>query len=375
MFLLLQVFFYLYVLFSKKISLDPGCVQLSFFLSLCVLVSIFLAGLPASLPAVAQLLLIIWCVPILQYLITAFSPQRILIIVLAVLTLHAQWGIVHFVIQDDLRMYRLGETQLDQHQAGVAKFQSGAVTDNRKVIRAYGPYAHANSLAGSLVVGMCLLLMTGTSLPPKVLAAIILTLTLGLLVTFSRAAWVAAGIALLIYFLMDLPPRKMQQRQKGRVVLIMCLATLVCIPLLLSRTDDPQDRAVTERKRGALWAVELLREYDGRGVGIGNYQMALQKLLANKEAYEPWEIAPVHSVPLLLVAEWGMLPALAAGVAVGRALKRRLRSATTWYLLCLLPVLLLDHYLITQVAVGLWVVALCLLATQQAPPASRLSSQ
>ena len=88
-----------------------------------------------------------------------FSPRLLILVILAVLVLQAQWGIGQFILQRDLGLYLIGESRLSVSVDGVAKFALG----DDKLIRAYGPFEHANILAGSLVIGLMLyvLLVTG----------------------------------------------------------------------------------------------------------------------------------------------------------------------------------------------------------------------
>ncbi len=274
-----------------------------------------------------------------------------LVVVLATL-LHAQWGIAQFIAQNDLGLQYVGETQLDTHAPGIAKFTA----PQKKLIRAYGPYAHANSFGGSMMLSLALL--AGSAMPtlkPRpnhrqpgrpvfvILSAVLL---LAVVLSFSRAAYLAAGFTVLwLWLRLYAVNIRFGWRYLGLVSTL--VATL--LPLMAMRAVDAEDAAVRERWTGVSWAVGLIAENGWReGVGLGNYVSSLNDYLNNHSIeHKPWQVDYVHNVPLVLITELG---GKVVGLAAALLLLLVYTQAKWWYVAAVSPLLLLDHYLITQAA-------------------------
>ena len=102
-----------------------------------------------------------------------------------------------------------------------------------------------------------------------------------------------------------------------------------------------------ERLAGAKWALELI---DWRGIGVGEYRIVLRDFLNENEIhYEPWQIDYVHSVPLLVTVELGLVITmlLAGGLLL---LLKVFYADRWWWLMPILPLILFDHYVLTQMA-------------------------
>jgi hypothetical protein len=252
-------------------------------------------------------------------------------------------GIAQVVAQGPLGLP--GEVALAAGQPGAAILTVG---DNRW-LRAYGLAFHPNVLGGCLAVG---LLLSLPLLARRWMRPLWWLLGTGLLLSFSRSAWLAAGLVL--------PPlagwlawRRQELRRPlavtlGAAGLILIVAAGLLMPQILSRLD-PLATATESRslqERGALigLALDVVRERPLAGVGAGNLALALQHVDA--------EISPqpVHYVPLLLAAEVGLL---GGGIwawlwlAPGLALAGRLREAGPW------PVFLSATWFAWG-AIGLW---------------------
>ncbi|MFH1354444.1 MAG: O-antigen ligase family protein [bacterium] len=260
-----------------------------------------------------------------------------------VLLLHAQWGLAQFVTQDDLGLYLIGETRLDAAKSGIAKF----TLDQNKMIRAYGPFPHPNSFGGGLSLGLLayatwLFGMKKKTLLRDGIANIVLVfLLLGIIVSFSRSTYLSAGFTMLIFFALTI------KRMNWHWLILLMTMVLVFSPLLIARVNDVEDAAVSERLVGARWALALI---DWRGIGVGEYKVALQKYLdAHGVHYEPWQIDYVHNVPILIAVESGLavIMLLAGGLLL---LLKMFYADRWWWLLPLLPLILFDHYMVTQLA-------------------------
>lgn len=293
----------------------------------------------SSIEILAYFISALLMVPLMYYLVRYFSIRIVVLTFLFVVLIHAQWGIVQFVIQDDFGLQYLGESQLDANSSGVAKFSFG----DGKLIRGYGPYAHSNPYSGVMVLALIL-----TVIWRRLLGSLFLViagvLALSILVSFSRMAMVALLLILLISFLVNL------RNYRGIVsfgVVVFFLAAMFT-PVLVARFNDVEDVAARERSTGARWALEVGERLPWwRGVGLGAYPLALEEYLDGRGiAHARWQIDYVHSVPLLLLREWGVIGSL------GLIIVLSLYAVRAWvklvWLIPILPLLLFDHYFTTQ---------------------------
>ena len=289
-------------------------------------------------------------------------PQLLLVMLALIAVLHAVWGIAQFAIQHDLGMNYLGESRLSASFDGVAKFSSVGVsgrsdTSTTAYLRAYGPYQHANVFGGVLVMGLIATLsLLLRRAPTTFQVQVLLVLVVGVLVSFSRSALLGALLALGIAMIY----RRRSSANLGSLIVISLVIPLVLfVPLLLIRVGDPNDKGISARFDGYEAAYTIVsRQPIWRGVGGGNYPATLRsRLVESGVAFEEWQIGPVHSVPLLLAAEWGVLPVVGLALLAWYGIRRWYRTSWFW-LLPLAPLILFDHYLATQLAPYLLLVVL-----------------
>jgi hypothetical protein len=328
-----------------------------------VIIFAFVAGEKtlASWQATSLLLVITWLAPPLA---TFIRRERRLAthILLAALVIHSLWAIAQFSLQADINLAYLGETSLEIGQPGIATFASN---DGTKLVRPYGPYPHPNALAGSMLLGLIALTQYSGRLK-KITAAPVFTagylVGLAVLLSFSRAAWI--GFAILFFVACLTHTKKIR-------VLVVLITLLTCMPLLLARSPEVGEAAVTERWSGTSYALGLLNENPlWHGVGPGNYEHVLADYFkARHIAHEPWQVTPVHATPLLLLVEWGSIPALAL---VGWCIYTYAAGfRRTWPLLLpLIPLLWFDHYLLTQAPPLLYLVTVLILLYEPRPASS-----
>ncbi len=255
------------------------------------------------------------------------------IILIGCIGLYAQWGIAQFIVQQDLGMVRIGESHLAPGTAGIATFSVGQI----KYLRSYGPFAHANAFGGVLLLGTILLFMQRKRLAAQpFFHLLILLFTIGILTSFSRTAIVGLGGLLVL----------LAWEKRWAIIIPIGIVFILFAPALFARSFDPHSVAVQDRATGASWFREIMTAQSAiQGFGIGNYSSALLEYLERSNIpHDPWDIAPVHSVPALLFAELGivlLLPIAAYGISLLRAPRARI-------LFLLVPALFLDHYFATQ---------------------------
>jgi O-antigen ligase len=296
--------------------------------------------------------------------------------------LEAWLGIWQFLSQGSFRSVLLGMSAYEPWQAGVSVLKN----ESGRWLRAYGTLPHPNMLGGylaamlSVIVGYLVLKgkswlganESGYRLFWSAAALWSGIVTLGLILSFSRSAWLGAALALgalvsAAFLRSDAngPDRSETERKGwrkkvahvlGTVVLSAVVFVSVLHEVVLPRFDGEtvsREGSVTDRAALAAQAWELVREHPLAGVGIGN------ETLATTQAHPEipvWEVQPAHNVFLLVLAEVGAVGlvlflaflfgvfrsewhifAPVAGSGGG--------SAFFFGLVALVPSLMLDHFL------------------------------
>jgi len=231
------------------------------------------------------------------------------------IAIQAVVGIGQVLKQGDLGMQVLGEYPLDPAWKGV----SIVWTEGMRSLRAYGLSEHPNLLAGCMAFGLALI--AGWSLHAKgskrILAAgIFIVGTVGLLLTFSRAGWLALGAGLACLALGAL--MKKDGRALSSLVSLALGALIVSTPYLsqnagligirlnqnITLADSPAEvQSLGARRLLNQAAVELIRDNLIDGVGLGAFPQALRAL----EPDFPTDYQPVHITWLEATTETGTL--------------------------------------------------------------------
>lgn len=210
-------------------------------------------------------------------------------------------GTAQFWHQGSLGLAALGEPLLDPAVEAISVVgQPGA-----HHLRAYGLTAHPNVLGGLLTIGLLWVIGAASTATPRAriwwLLAIIPGLA-GLLLTFSRAAWIglAVGLAWLVW-------RGPQVRRWWLVLGVLLGAAIVALAwwqptLLWTRLFDLsaplEARSLNERAQYVAAALDVIRLHPWTGVGSGLYLHALPAALGQ---------TAVHNAPLLATAELGIV--------------------------------------------------------------------
>ena len=235
----------------------------------------------------------------------------------AAVLVQAGVAIGQFLRQADLGLRSLGELALDPRIDGI----SVLMADGQPWLRAYGLTGHPNVLGATLALLLLFLLLalrTRRGADRLALAVVVMVGTAGLLVSFSRTAWLgfAAGLLVLVTGaarrerrMDDPPPGPGPARPPfgwvlaaGMVVLVVAFVALFG-DLALSRfvsLDTPiEATSLSDRQRDASLALDLIAQAPWRGVGAGNYLAAAQATVADART--------VHNVPLLVGSELGLM--------------------------------------------------------------------
>lgn len=235
-------------------------------------------------------------------------------------------------------------------------------TATGRFLRAYGPFPHPNVFGGYMAAAWIAAagLHAGAEGQRTRFAALAagLLAAAGLVVSFSRSAWIAAAAAALVVG-WSAPRRGAASGRLRRFAvasaLILAAGLVLAWPLVAARVGAQgrlELRSVDERARAFAAGWEVFRSRPGSGAGVGNMMPAVFLDVGGWE--DPYAVQPPHFVPLLVAAELGFF-----GVAVLLAVAwawwlearpviagstRPLRQAAVALPLVIAVVGLFDHY-------------------------------
>lgn len=211
----------------------------------------------------------------------------------------------------------------------------------QRYIRAYGGEPHPNIFGGLALIGIVLfgwlLKYKRTLGVRKNIIQYALLATGALFFSFSRTAW----IGFVIWAILLIRERKSVRESllvlvRWSVIAFVALC-VIFFPIVMTRTSTStplEARSIAERTTDvARWGV-VERTHWFFGTGVGAYTATLD-LTGDRRV-------PVHSVPLLALAEFGFFGIFFVIVAMV-ALKIRIRFPLA--LLIIAPLALADHYL------------------------------
>ncbi len=196
-------------------------------------------------------------------------PRRVFIFLAAYGVIEAMLGTWQFIFHKSLGLRFLGESVLSPLNSHVARtFVSGG-----RLLRAYGTFPHPNILAAFLVLSLIAWAYFFVRARGAYRVAITLPLfiiCLGLVVTFSRTAWLAAVLAAFgAYFFI----RKADARAAhDMLVTVVCIAVPLIVIFfwaIFPRVNiGVSDYAVTSRQAGYGGALRVIQMHPFFGSGI-----------------------------------------------------------------------------------------------------------
>lgn len=305
--------------------------------------------------------------------------------------LQAFFGIGQFLAQSSPASSWLGLAAHDPAQAGTAVVEAGGT----RWLRAYGSLPHPNILGGYLAVALLVAFGFYLRVYDEVragfsrwtrenvrrhvegkqwyvrqawriaaLLAVLTVLTVALLLTFSRSAWLGFGAGWLVVLVSLLVLRWPQAPQLWAkwTFFLGVIATFVVLavpPAFTTRTEAAgrlEQQSISVRRQLFTDAYDLIKLEPLRGVGYGNMVVAVYDRL-NRNRPSIFDYQPVHNVYLLSVVELGalgglvfltlLLLALRSSLAMLFRTKRWSAIVGLSALSCLLVIGLFDHYLWT----------------------------
>lgn len=252
-------------------------------------------------------LLLTWLV----YLVVLNERPALRLTLAAIILIQAVVASGQFLLQRDLGLVLLGELPLRPWWGGVSVLSARG----ESWLRGYGLLAHPN-LLGAMLTALLLFLLPSLhsqrseeGFVPRGLWKIVFAAgLLGLLVSFSRAAWLGMAAGCLLALWLHRRDERLRRAAGLRAWewLWFLLPALLLLyfyhDLVLSRLlalDTPLEaRSISERLRDAQLAVEVITRSPWRGVGLGHYVDAAALI-------DP-AAARVHNATLLLTAELGI---------------------------------------------------------------------
>ncbi len=185
-----------------------------------------------------------------------------------------------------------------------------------RFLRAYGSLPHPNMLGGFLAVAILLLLglwfddkIKNTKLR-IVNCALLILISAGLFVSFSRSAWLALVFSL-IFIAGAFIYKKINLRNFVKPLAIIAIVFIILgtmfSDLFFTRLGGEQrlEQISTEQRIEYFSeAGKILSEYWTTGVGIGNYTLAIYNQIDSGRAV--WDYQPVHNIYILIFAELGI---------------------------------------------------------------------
>jgi len=175
-------------------------------------------------------------------------------------------------------------------------------------LRAYGMTFHPNVLGGFLAVGLALGLSEVKTWPGRILWWVMLA---GLLVTFSRSAWLAAGLTVLplaVWLYRQQPDlRKSLRITLGAAAGAGLIGGAALMAPILNRfnvfSSFSEYTSISARGELMTLALQSIRQNPLTGIGAGNFPLLALQSNVHDAAHS------VHNVALLLGAEIGLVGA------------------------------------------------------------------
>ncbi len=284
---------------------------------------------------------------VMYLLVSNISQKKFINTLLAGAVLPVIIGVMQFFSQSTIELSLLG---LSKHEVLVPG-TSVVVTDlGKRVMRAYGSFAHPNILGGYIVTLLFLFALLIKQKDYTQYLSHIVILSLGLFVSFSRSAWIAVATLFLLHSL---------KAKTGKVVTSMfVISASVFIVLAMFNFDllktrsqfshsSHESASINERVIGAQESFVIIEENFIAGVGVGQYTHALQMYVPYRQI---WEYQPVHNVFLLLVSEQGIFVLLVLLLVIRQMVKGAANMSVVLgfdsivAIGVLLPLFIFDHY-------------------------------
>lgn len=285
---------------------------------------------------------------------------RIVYIFLSSIFLQALLGIYQFLTQSSPVCKYLGLAAHSSEIAGTAVIE----TVSGRWLRVYGGMDHPNIFGGVLAISLILaayllarkkIIRTKQEIGESIFLFIFYFVALlALFFTFSRTAWLAAGLGLgvLLVSLLMQKDRWVTGRYLALLFFSAIMLAIVVYPyqsLLQVRIQGEtrlEQKSLNERREYLGQSAGVIKSHVFTGVGVGNYPLFLKQ--ADHSPKEPYAYQPVHNVFLLLWAECGIFALCFFVVFLAMMVKKNRRAVFSGAVLAALVIIMLfDHWLLS----------------------------
>lgn len=316
-------------------------------------ISIFWASYPllAIYQVTSVILLAIFAFLLAVLIIKKNIARNFILKIIALLgVFESALALIQFYLQKSVGFYFFGEPQIGVAMTGVAKVLIGGAP----LLRAYGTFPHPNVLGGFLFVclgGIYCLWQEERRFGGRVIYALSILFTLlGLVLTFSRSAWlVAAALTFLFFIYLFKKNRKKLIEFTTIIAGVIFFLWLVLGWAILPRAGFSfGEPAVAQRIDYTKMSLDIIKSAPF-GVGAGNqvlfaidggfYQKAGMK--------EIWQWQPIHNIFLLILTELGIIGLISFGIFLFSVFRSAGFNLISGIFAGLLIIGLFDHYLWT----------------------------
>lgn len=265
-------------------------------------------------------------------------------VLIAAAVLQSFLGIGQFILQSTFASTLLGMSVHEVWQAGTSVLKN----DSGRWLRAYGSFEHPNMLGGFLATALVMVIAYAVSFGESIMKTVAMSreelrqsgaslwerssdtvrmvvvagagmlILLALILTFSRSAWLGAGMGILFliaqFFFLNVTSK---QRSRNYVIFLKTLGMLGVAGIVfvgaLHETVFPRfDSTVIESEGSVSERVQSFEDAqmvigEGNiflGTGAGNFTAQSMRSQPDRSV---WTIQPAHNVFVLIFAELGLV--------------------------------------------------------------------
>lgn len=272
------------------------------------------------------------------------EKRRIGLVICAVsITLNVMLGISQFINQSVVESTVAGISAQHPETRGVPVI----IQQQDRILRAFGSMPHPNIFGGYAVLLLLMSIIISQLNRWEPYAEIIWIIALlGLLLSFSRSAWLSA-IFVGAWALFNLHSKKFVRKMVNISALTIALFGLMYHSGIMNRitpTHHIETQSVSQRVQQYTIAKSIFVNHMWLGTGIHNYTQAVAQKFSTTPGYA---LTPLHNTILLVIIEFGIIGTALIGYLLWSVRTIVFQKQLLVSLLILSPILLFDHYLWT----------------------------
>ncbi len=227
-------------------------------------------------------------------------------------------------------------------------------TASERWLRAYGALPHPNILAGLLVISLLLLVSLAFSAKEPYQKLFVLfswaVMATALFFTFSRGAFLGLLAGLFFYGLIAVRSKDKVIRKRLTILFLLLIIIFSSLAIIfkepfIARTGGGERleiKSINERLTYYQQAGQLIRKNWYRGIGIGNYTLAVKEQV--EKNLKSYDYQPVHNVYFLILCELSIFGLIIFLYFVFQLLYANRHSPLLPALVAILVIMLFDHY-------------------------------